>query len=177
MSHVIEELDAAGAETAIPSLSQLLIDVVEGGASVGFMLPISLKTAERFWAKVAGGVGRGEINLLVARCGEELVGTVQLHTSFPENQPHRGEVAKLQVLRSARRQGIAEDLMVEVERIAARERKTLLVLDTASDAAEALYRKLGWQLCGVIPDYALLPSGALCQTTVFYKQLAPPGTS
>jgi hypothetical protein len=49
--------------------------------------------------------------------------------------------------------------------------RTLLVLDTASDDAERLYARLGWQRCGVIPGYALLPGGGLCDTTFLYRML------
>jgi hypothetical protein len=47
--------------------------------------------------------------------------------------------------------------------------KTLLVLDTAADDAVRLYVRQGWRLCGRSPDYALMPDGALCATTVYYK--------
>jgi hypothetical protein len=62
-------------------------------------------------------------------------------------------------------------LLAAAERAALGAGKTLLVLDTASGDAERLYAKLGWQRCGVIPGYALLPDGGLCDTTFFYRSL------
>ena len=102
-----------------------------------------------------------------------VLGTVQVILAAPENQPHRGELAKLLVHRRARRRGVAESLMRAAEAAALDAGKTLLVLDTANGAAERLYVRLGWQRVGVIPGYALGPSGGLVDTTVFYKELAP----
>ena len=110
--------------------------------------------------------------LLAAFDDGELVGTVQVDLATPPNQPHRGDIAKLLVRRSARRRGIAAQLMEAAEREALAEGKTLLVLDTVTgDAAERLYERLGWTRVGVIPNYALYPDGRPCATTVFYKQL------
>jgi hypothetical protein len=62
--------------------------------------------------------------------------------------------------------------MEAVEREAARQGKTLLVLDTATGSdAEAIYPRLGWERVGVIPDYALWPEGGFCSTTFFYKRI------
>ena len=156
----------------IDQLCAVLIDCVEGGASISFMLPMTREKAERFWRGVAEGVANNERVLLVAQNEPgEIVGSVQVVLTQPENQPHRADISKMIVHRSARKQGIAAALMVAAEARALREGKTVLVLDTASDDAKRVYRKLGWQECGVIPDYALLPDGALCATTYFYKRL------
>ena len=158
----------------IHELSHVLIDCVEGGASISFMLPMTREKAERFWRGVADGVANNERVLLVAQNElGEIVGSVQVVLAQPENQPHRADISKMIVHRSARKQGIAAALMVSAEAEALREGKTVLVLDTASDEAERVYRKLGWHECGVIPDYALLPGGELCATTYFYKRIAP----
>ncbi len=168
----IVELSAEDAAAAIPALATVLIDCVEGGASVSFMAPLSREKAEAFWTKVAASVARDETFLLAAFDGETLVGTVQLLLAHQENQPHRADVAKMLVHRSARRQGIAESLMREVEAVARREGRTLLVLDTVTDtAAYRLYERLGWVRVGEIPNYALWPDGAPCPTTIFYRQL------
>ena len=158
--------------TQINQLCNVLIDCVEGGASISFMLPMTRDKAEQFWRGVVEGVANNERVLLVAQSEQgEIVGTVQVVLAQPENQPHRADISKIIVHRSARKQGIATALMVAVETEALREGKTVLVLDTASDEAERVYRKLGWLECGVIPDFALLPGGALCATTYFYKRL------
>ncbi len=156
----------------IDQLSNVLIDCVQGGASISFMLPMTRDKAERFWRGVAEDVTNNDRVLLVAQNEQgDIVGTVQVVLAQPENQPHRADISKMIVHRSGRKQGIAAALMVAAEAEALREGKTLLVLDTASDDAERVYRKLGWQECGVVPDYALLPDGELCATTYFYKRL------
>jgi len=153
------------------SLAELLIDCVAGGASVSFMAPLSLQKALDFWRGVAEGVARGERVLLVAEDGAGITGTVQVILAQPENQPHRADVAKMLVHRRARRQGIGAALMQAAERAAREAGKTLLVLDTAGAEAERLYTRQGWQRVGVIPGYALLPTGEPCDTAYFYKVL------
>lgn len=162
-------------DTHVRGLAQVLCDCVDGGASVSFMHPLSTARAAGFWRGVAAGVARGERALLVAEDAEgEIVGTVQLVLAQPENQPHRADVAKMLVHRRARRQGVAAALMRAVEREAAAEARSLLVLDTVTGGdAERLYERLGWQRCGVIPGYALWPNGGLCATTVFFKPIDP----
>ncbi|MGJ7607981.1 GNAT family N-acetyltransferase [Variovorax sp. LT1R20] len=155
----------------VQALADLLIDCVEGGASVSFMLPITRERALAFWRKVADGVARGERVLLVAEDGEGLLGTVQVVLDQPENQPHRAEVSKMLVFRRARRRGIGALLMQAAEDEARAHRKTLLVLDTSSAEAERLYARMGWQRVGVIPGFALLPDGEPCGTTFFYLAL------
>ncbi|OJA47173.1 GNAT family N-acetyltransferase [Burkholderia ubonensis] len=160
--------------TYIDALSDVLIDCVEGGASVSFMSPISRDTAARFWRQVADGVIRGERILLVAeRADGRVVGTVQLITALPENQPHRADVAKMLVHRDARRQGVGARLMAAADDAARAAGKAVLVLDTVtgSDAAR-LYERAGWQRVGDVPNYALMPDGRYCATTFFHKQLA-----
>lgn len=158
-------------DAQVQSLADLLIDCVEGGASVSFMLPLTRERALAFWRNVADSVARGERALLVAEDAEGLVGTVQLVLEQPENQPHRAEVAKMLVHRRARRRGIGALLMQAAEQQAREHRKTLLVLDTSSAEAERLYARMGWQRVGVVPGFALLPEGGLCSTTFFYRAL------
>lgn len=160
-------------ETALHSLAELLIDCVDGGASVSFMHPLAMDKAVAFWRGVADAVARGERALLVAEDDSGIVGTVQLVLAQPDNQPHRADVAKMLVHRRARRQGLGEALMRAAETLARDCGKTLLVLDTVTGGdAERLYARLGWQRCGVIPNYALWPRGGLCATTYFYRALA-----
>jgi len=166
----IRLLQAIG-DREILGLSDVLIDCVEGGASVSFMLPMSRAKAESFWRSQAGGVARGERLLLVAEEAGEIVGTVQLMLNQPENQPHRADLAKMLVHRGVRRRGVGAALLAAAERGAVEAGKTLLVLDTASSDAERLYERLGWRRCGVIPGYALLPQGGFCDTTFFYRTL------
>ena len=168
----VRELTGVG-EGEIRALADVLIDCVEGGASVSFMRPLTRARAEAFWRGVAEGVHRGERLLLVAEeAAGAIVGTVQVILNLPENQPHRGDVAKMLVRRAARRRGAGGALLAAAERAALRAGRTLLVLDTVTGGdAERLYARHGWQRCGEIPNYALFPDGRPCGTTVFFKAL------
>lgn len=172
----VQRLDAEAALAAAPALAEVLVDCVAGGASVSFMWPLAREKALAFWQGVAQGVARGERILLAAEDDAgRLVGTVQLITAQPENQPHRADVAKMLVHRRARRRGVAQRLMTAVDAAAQAAGKSVLVLDTVTGSdAERLYQRAGWQRVGVIPDYALMPDGALCATTYFCKRLPSP---
>jgi GNAT superfamily N-acetyltransferase len=168
----VRRLTAAEAAAAVDALADVLIDCVQGGASVSFMLPITPATAQRFWQGVTEGVARGERVLLVAEDGGRIVGTVQLFLALPENQPHRAEVAKMLVQRSVRRRGIGARLLAALDDEARKAGRTVLVLDTVTGGdAERLYARAGWQRVGAVPNYALMPTGEFCGTTFFYKQL------
>jgi GNAT superfamily N-acetyltransferase len=167
----VRSLSADATRERIAQLADVLLDCVEGGASVSFMLPMARTTALDFWEKVAAGVARGERTLLVAEDEGGIAGTVQLITDMPENQPHRADVAKLLVHRRARSAGIGRRLMEAVEDAARAQGRRVLVLDTASETAERLYERLGWQRVGVVPDYAYMPDGALCATVFYYKHV------
>ena len=168
--HVRSVTKARSAE--LQSLAALLIDCVDGGASVSFMHPLGLDKALVFWRGVAAAAERGERALLVAEDAQGIVGTVQVLLEQPENQRHRADVAKMLVHRRARRRGLGAALLRAAENAARENGKTLLVLDTASSDAERLYARLGWQRCGTVPGYALLPQGGLCATTFFYRELS-----
>jgi GNAT superfamily N-acetyltransferase len=167
----IVELDASGAEAAIGELAEVLADCVNGGASVNFMLPYDAADAAGFFRKVVPSVARGDTVLIAARRDGRIVGTVQLGLDTPPNQPHRGEVKKLLVHRDARNLGVGAALMQRIEEIAKERGRTLLVLDTASDSAERLYARRGWQRLGTIPDYAMWPQGGFCDTIIFWKKI------
>lgn len=159
----------------IEGLADVLQDCVDSGASVGFMAPLSRDKALDFWQRAMDSAARGERIVLIAEDDDDgaILGTVQLILAMPDNQPHRADIAKMQVHRRARRRGVGEALMRAAESAAREAGKTLLVLDTVTGSdAERLYTRLGWQRCGVIPGYALFPRGGLCSTTVFYRELA-----
>ena len=159
-------------DAQIDELAGVLIDCVEGGASVSFMHPLSRDRAVAFWRRVAHGVAAGERALLVAEDARGLCGTVQLVLDQPENQPHRADLSKMLVHRRARRQGLGAALMRAAEATARECGKTLLVLDAVTGGdAERLYERLGWARVGVIPGYALMPQGGLVSTTVYYRNL------
>jgi GNAT superfamily N-acetyltransferase len=167
----IRNLQTLG-DREIQGLSDVLIDCVEGGASVSFMLPMSRAKATAYWRDIAAGVARGERMVLAAEdAAGAIVGTAQVVLAQTENQAHRGDLAKMLVHRRARRRGVGAALLAAAERSALRAGKTLLVLDTASADAERLYARQGWQLCGQIPNYALWPDGSPCATTIYFKPL------
>jgi GNAT superfamily N-acetyltransferase len=156
----------------IDNLGEVLIDCVESGASVSFMLPMTRQKAEDFWHRTATALEHGTLRVLLAESeAGSILGTVQLLLDQPENQPHRAAIGKMLVHRGARRQGIGQALLAAAEELAAQLGKTLLVLDTASGDAERLYARQGWQYSGEIPGYALWPAGGACATRIYYKFL------
>jgi len=168
----IRRLGPEEARSSVGALAEVLVDCVEGGASVSFMWPFSKPAASAFFLKVADAVAAGERILLAAFEDSALVGTVQILTATPPNQPHRADIAKMLVHRSARKRGIGALLLQGAEREAKSAGKTLLVLDTVTGGdGERLYARLGWVRVGVIPNYALFPDGRWCDTTIFWKSL------
>ena len=168
----LEQLHAVS-DADLADLSEVLIDCASRGASIGFMNPLPRAKADAFWREVAANVAVGERFLWVARDGGgRIVGTVQLVFMQKENQPHRAEVSKLLVHSSARRHGLGARLMQAAEQGARDAQRSLLVLDTATGGgAEGLYERLGWQMVGQVPNYAMWPDGGLCATTIFYKAI------
>jgi GNAT superfamily N-acetyltransferase len=159
-------------DATIDDLADVLIDCVEGGASIGFMHPLSRDRARAFWRRVAPAVAAGERSLLVAEDERGVCGTVQLVLEQPENQPHRADVTKMLVHRRARRRGVGAALMRAAEATALERGKSLVVLDTVTGGDGArLYERLGWKRVGEIPGYALMPRGGLVATTVYFRNL------
>jgi GNAT superfamily N-acetyltransferase len=164
-------LDAAAARAAIDELADVLADCVAGGASVSFMLPFGRDDAAAYFEKIIASIARDETVLIAAKLNGRFIGAVQLGLDMPPNQPHRADIRKLLVHRSARKHGIGAALMARAETEAKARGRTLLVLDTASGDAERLYARSGWQRVGVVPDYAMWPGGGFCDTTFFWKRL------
>jgi ribosomal protein S18 acetylase RimI-like enzyme len=159
----------------ISALAETLVETVANGGSVSFMHPLAPDVASAFWTKSLAAAEAGGRVVLGAIADGELVGTVTLHLDCPQNQPHRGEIAKLMTRVSRRGRGVARALMLEAERVAREHGRTLLTLDTAAeDGAGPFYEKLGFVRAGVIPDYALKPYGGLCGTIIYWKRIAAP---
>jgi GNAT superfamily N-acetyltransferase len=168
----IRRLASTDLHEHLDALADVLVDCVAGGASVSYLTPFSHEQARSAFEAVAAEVERGRRLVLAAFANGDLVGTVQVILALPPNQPHRAEIAKLLVHRSARRRGIAQLLMEGAEAEARAEGKTLLVLDTVTGGdAERLYERLRWTRVGVIPGYALYPDRRPCDTTIFWKSL------
>jgi len=159
-------------DAQVEELARVLIDCVEGGASVGFLLPLTPQRALEFWQRVARAVADGRRAIFIAEEQGRILGTVQLVLDMAENQPHRGEISKMLVRTEARRRGVGEALLRAAEAAARAAGRTLLVLDTATPDAARLYERLGWERSGDIPDYALYPDGSPCTTTFYYRRLA-----
>ena len=168
----IRELDADGYQAAIPGLAALLVDAVDGGASVNFVAGVTEDQAAAWWTERIDQVRDGVITALVAVDGEDVVGSLLLIRSTNPNSPHRAEIGKVLVHRSARRRGIGAALMRAIEERARSDGRWMLVLDTVTgSAAESMYRALGWNELGVMPNHALLTDGTPAPTTFFWKDL------
>jgi GNAT superfamily N-acetyltransferase len=168
----IVALDAPVADAALEQLADVLVDCVEGGASVSFMAPFSHAEALTFFRKVAASVAAGDTVLLAAQLDGKIVDTVQLGLDTPPNQPHRADIKKMLVHRSARGHGIGAALMAAVEEEARRHGRWLVVLDTVpGENGHRLYLRAGWTQTGLVPDYALFPDGRLCDTAIMWKRL------
>ncbi len=154
------------------TLSEMLVEAVTNGGSVSFMHPLPLQTADAFWRDALAAADRGERIILGAFDGKSLIGTVTLVLNLAQNQPHRAEIVKMMTRVSHRHRGVATALLREAERIAIARGRWLLVLDTAEDeGAAGLYERMGFQLTGLIPDYALKPHGGLTGTLIYWKRL------
>jgi GNAT superfamily N-acetyltransferase len=169
---VIERLKLPASDADVSALARLLVDAVESGAAVSFILPLTVERAEQWWRETLSESHARAI-FVVARDGGEIVGTVQLHPSWAPNQPYRGEIAKLLVHRRSQRAGLGAKLMDAVESMAQSSGYRLLTLDArAGGAAERLYRRLGWTYVGTIPKFAVDTDGRTPHDAViFYKEL------
>lgn len=168
----VAKLSAAEAEDRLDALVEILVDAVEGGASVSFLRPLGNDEARKFWRGAITAVGAGTRVLLLAEDEIGPVGTVQLDLAWYPNQRHRADVMKLLVHRRARRLGAGRRLMESLEEEARKAGRSLITLDTVSGSgAERLYRSLGYKLAGVIPRYALSSDGVLEPTSIMYKEL------
>jgi len=170
----ISRVPAAELLDYLPDLSKLLHACVHAGANINFVLPFTFGDSETFWqAKVFPPVGSGARLLWVAEEEGRVAGSVQLDCDMPPNQPHRAEVTKLMVHPECRRRGIARALMSELETVAGRLERSLITLDTRTgDAAEPLYRSIGYETVGTIPDFCHDPiDDRLYPTTIMYKRL------
>lgn len=167
-------LDAISIRAFLPDLVEILVDTVEGGAAISFMQPMAYDDAESFWMDdVAPEVEAGHRTVFAAAEGNRIVGTVQVIMVLPPNQPHRCEIAKMIVHPNARRKGIGRALMTAAVEYSRSRGKTLATLDTRTgDVAESLYRSVGFEVAGVIPDFAWDPDGgAMHATTYMFMKL------
>jgi GNAT superfamily N-acetyltransferase len=169
-NETIDRLDSPAAQAAVDELAALIVDAVDGGASVGFLRPLAEADARNWAEGLALDIESDRAIALVARRDGNVQGTVQLRFSTYPNGRHRGEVAKLMVRRSGRGQGVGTRLMEAIEHVAKEAGLRTLILDTETGSdAERLYRTLGWTPAGVIPEFAASPNGGLRSTSFFYR--------
>jgi ribosomal protein S18 acetylase RimI-like enzyme len=151
----VAALDPAALAKTVERLAQILHACVHEGASIGFVIPFEQTEAREYWLeRVAAPHAAGSKLVLVATLGGAVAGTAQLDLDSMPSKRHHAEVSKVLVDPAFRRACVGRTLMQEIERHAAKEGRWLLTLDTAGDAAEALYRSLGYSLAGAIPNYA-----------------------
>ena len=168
----IELLSTPPTANDLAALHALLRDAVEGGASVGFILPLPEIEVGAFWSGVLAEIAAGTRVLLAARTAGRIVGGVQLEFAQRSNSRHRCELQKLLVLRTNRNRGLGSTLMAAAEAQARARQRSLIVLDTsASGNALGLYERCGYTRAGVIPRYATNPDGSLIDTVIYYKEL------
>jgi ribosomal protein S18 acetylase RimI-like enzyme len=176
MDGAIEITRLSGRPDTIAALAAIIVEVVANGGSVSFMHPLAPDVAADFWAKSLAAADAGKRVVLGATVGGELAGTVTLDLDTPPNQPHRADIAKLMTRMRHRGRGVAKALMLEAERIAVADGRTLLTLDTAAeDGAAGLYESLGFEFAGAIPDYAHKPLGGLTATLLYFKRIGAAG--
>ena len=171
--HTVLVLTADEYQAAIPGLGALVVDAVESGAGVNFLAGVTDEEAMGWWRDRLDSVRDGTVSVFVARDDDgRIIGSTILIRSTNQNSPHRAEIGKVMVLRSARHRGVARALMAAAEDAARTEGRWLLLLDTqAGSDAETMYRALGWQAFGVVPNHAMIPDGSLSTTTYFWKVL------
>jgi ribosomal protein S18 acetylase RimI-like enzyme len=169
----IEQIDALQTRANLDALVALLQDAVEDGASIGFLSPLAEAPARAYWEEIIEDVQCGTRILLVGREDGQIVGTVQLGLPTKPNASHRAEVQKLLVHTAYRGRGLGKQLLAAIEAAARAQDRTLLVLDTRQgDVSEHLYRKHGYSVAGVIPQYARSSNGQLDDCVFFYRFLA-----
>jgi len=171
---IIRCLDLQHFDQSVPVLAELLHSCVHEGASVGFVLPFSLQDSEEFWRRrVRPSLATNRRVLIVAEIDGKIAGSVQLDCDLMPNQKHRADVSKLLVHPTYRRQGVARNLMQELERQALQRQLTLLVLDTRTgDGAQPLYASMGFEVAGTVPEFAIDPfSRKFDATTYMFKKL------
>ena len=160
----IEQLNST--EEHMEELSELLVQVVDDGASIGFLPPMQLLDAIEYWEDVL----KPEVILFVAKRNNRIVGSVQLHLCNKPNGLHRAEVAKLMTHPHYRRNGLGRLLMEKAEERALKEGRSLLVLDTREgDPSNHLYTSLDYIPAGKIPNYAKSAMGEIHATIFYYK--------
>jgi GNAT superfamily N-acetyltransferase len=169
---VVEVLDAAAAVSAERRLADVLKACVDDGAVVGFLSPLATEKARSFWRDRAAEVAAGKRVILCAWVDGAIGGCLQLDLDTPENQSHRAEVRQLIVHPGFRRKGVGRELMARIDQAGLAHGRRLLVLRTwPGGPAETIVRSLGWSFVGVIPGYAIRPTGEPVDEGYWWKRV------
>jgi GNAT superfamily N-acetyltransferase len=171
----IERVSAQPTAADLAELVSLFIECVDGGASMGYLAPLSVDESTDYWRATLSDLSGGHRILIVAReaPGGRIVGSAQLNVASKPNGRYRAEVQKVMVRPSHRRRGLGTQLMEQLESLARERGVTLLHLDTSEgrSGARELYERLGYRYAGGIPGWALDPDGTPAQNAIFYKEL------
>lgn len=167
---VIRVVDAEEAGRRVGELTALLRDAVDSGSSINFLAHATDEELTTFWRSSIRDQAAGNRVLVVADTGSRFVGTAMIVFAHQQNSQHRADVAKMIVLRSHQRRGLASQLLAAIDDVALANGRTLLMLDTETDSAgEHLYASNGWISYGVVPGHAHSPDGRAKPTSFFYK--------
>jgi len=124
----IDSLTTSTASRYVEQLIDLMRDAVDGGASIGFLPPLTDTMALSYWQGVIREPGTGNRVLPVGIEDEHVVGSVQLQMATQPNAEHRAEVQKLFVHSKHRGKGFGRELLTGIEAGAAKAGKFLTVL-------------------------------------------------
>lgn len=169
---MVEVLDPAAAVSAERRLAEVLRACVDDGAVVGFLAPLPIEKARAFWRERGSEVAAAKRVIIAAWVDGEIGGCLQLDLDVPENQTHRAEVRQLLVHPEFRRRGVGRELMARIDQAALAHGRRILVLRTwPGGPAETIVRSLGWQFVGVIPGYAIRPTGEPVDEGYWWKRV------
>lgn len=172
MSLAIRTIDPDEFQRLIPPLATLLEEAVNGGAALGFLAPFTHAEAAAYWHSIRHEIRASAIRLVIAEHDGALIGCGLLALpAFPAMR-HRTELQKLCVLASARGNGVGRALMQALHAEAVLNRRSLVVLTTRKGGRpQTFYRKLGYQLAGIIPGYTIDALGNRYDTALMCREI------
>jgi acetyltransferase len=163
-------------EHLLPALVELLRESVNGGASLGFLPPLTHHDARRYWLSLGRELRGGSRLLFGAYVGDRLAGSGQLALPSWPTARHRAELNKVMVAPALRGHGIGRTLLKAIHDGAWQRGRSLLVLNARrGDPAETFYKRLGYREAGVIPGYMIGASGEACDNVAMYQPLRAGG--
>jgi acetyltransferase len=169
----IQIVSAVELDRHLPTLVDLLRESVDGGASLGFLPPLSRDGARDYWLTVRRDLQAGTRLLLGALVDEGIVGCGQLALPIWPNARHRAEVQKLFVADAFRGRGVGRALLTALHGAARQRGRSLILLNTRrGESTEDFYRRLGYREVGVTPGYSVGTGGERYDNVTFYQELS-----